>query len=1516
MKISLLLAAAVATTTVAAVPLVRELNHGKKTAENVTTPAIKPGVPVEDISPNRRRPRQTSGVQFTSTPRMNLAAYADSPELKRRVAASNVKLRGVLIDNSLWWDYPSAQEKPYGVYEFSPSAGAPEYEAVKLDQRMYAMDAIYTGDRLWISNAIEDPNTFQVTSMTYYTFDPQSWAVLKEQPGDKTLSMIATTWDEADEGAYVLYSSNYTTFKFAYFDVNDGQLIDLGTAPKRLTALASHTDGTLYGMDDAGDLVVVNKLTGKNLRTVGNTGLVSYYRTSAALDPVNNILYYVNVGSSVTSLYAIDIETAATTKLYDFDHAEQFLGLYITEDTTDPNVPGAGTDLTLNFPGAALEGSLSFTAPATLYNGSTPSGSLTYKVSVDGEEKASASCAWGANCNVPLTFAAAGRHEFAVTFSNAAGEGPAVKMSRWIGPDAPSAPTGAKISYANGAFTVSWTAPTEGANGGLLDPASLTYEVVRNNDNAVVATGISATLFTDPVEEPVNNVVAYTYTITPYSHGLPGESVTTGKKSIGYIIPPYTNDFDNSDKIAGYTTLDANGDGKKWAYNSSSKAMRIIYNSSKDMDDYLFTPEIMLEAGKTYAFGFDARAHNNTDHERVEAVISTGTSASSVVTKIIDPVELVSTTWVTLSGTFTPSATGRYRLGIHAISDKNSYYLYVTNVSISAGAEVASPAPVSDLTAAPGDNGNHSATISFTAPSTNQTGETISSLSKIELSRNGELLNTWTAPAPGSALTFTDTEAPAGNVVYSVTAFNEVGASAPASVSAFIGFDIPLAPTNLDVAAGEDSGRAVVTWTVPAADIRGTALTPQALTYTVVRRTSATSMVVAEELSETTFTDQAAATTDEQEFFYYEVYATTEAGNGQAAVSPLIPLGKPYEIPFRESFANGRISAIWGIDSSSPTAGWMLGQDTSVDGISSEDGDNGIAIMEAMSKGSTATLYSGAIAIPAIGNPTLTFAYYNHNSQNTLKVIVAPVGSATGTQVASVALSAAQPEGWVNVPVALDAFKGQNVQIYFVAEVVNTSIFVLDNIRVENRYDNDLAVRALSMPARLAAGADYAVNVIIENKGINPAAGYTVELLVNNNVVATKEGSALQPAQSANLTFDCLLPATTDLEPLTHYVNINYPADLDMSNNTSAEYVATPYVNEFPAVGNLQASVEGTDVTLTWDEPDLTVSPMQAVTESAEDFTPFSTGLAGSVVFDDYVGDWTMIDNDGVVPYPITSGGNEVTFPNSGLPVGFMVFNPSQLNFSEEWAPHTGENMFVSLASDFAPNDDWMISPYLSGKEQTISFWAKSLTDYYGAESFQVWYSTTDTRLSSFMRIETIDEVPTEWTKYEYTLPEGARYFAIRCTSSNTFALLVDDITYTPAHPTEGLVLTGYNLYRNDSKVATCVAEGSYLDTDVPTGQHRYRVSALYNRGESQLSAPLLVAVTALRDVNVGTLGAVGLDRAIRVVGAQGRSVRVVNAAGIVIYDAVAGEDAILIPAQSGIYVVTAADKSFKITVK
>jgi chitodextrinase len=75
------------------------------------------------------------------------------------------------------------------------------------------------------------------------------------------------------------------------------------------------------------------------------------------------------------------------------------------------------------------------------------------------------------------------------------------------------------------------------------------------------------------------------------------------------------------------------------------------------------------------------------------------------------------------------------------------------------------------------------------------------------------------------------------------------------------------------------------------------------------------------------------------------------------------------------------------------------------------------------------------------------------------------------------------------------------------------------------------------------------------------------------------------------------------------------------------------------------------------------------------------------------------------------------------------------------------------------------------------------------------------------------------------------------------------DITFTYSASTDNVGVTGYDIYRDGTKLAT-VAGLSYTDLSVPVGNHTYAVSAVDGAGNASPQATLAVQAYALADIN------------------------------------------------------------------
>jgi hypothetical protein len=168
--------------------------------------------------------------------------------------------------------------------------------------------------------------------------------------------------------------------------------------------------------------------------------------------------------------------------------------------------------------------------------------------------------------------------------------------------------------------------------------------------------------------------------------------------------------------------------------------------------------------------------------------------------------------------------------------------------------------------------------------------------------------------------------------------------------------------------------------------------------------------------------------------------------------------------------------------------------------------------------------------------------------------------------------------------------------------------------------------------------------------------------------------------------------------------------------------------------------------------------------------------------YEDFVLDfppWTQYDGDGLG----TWGFENYDFPNMYYVGSFIIFVPSQCTPPLDDPAHSGEKYAACFdTTELTLNDDWMITPQLSssvgdlyvaihcvnhdsfwlgiddfvvtdtGEGIEISFWAKTGSELYEPDRFQVGVSPTDNDPESFYIISTdpYEEPPVTWTQYTY----------------------------------------------------------------------------------------------------------------------------------------------------------------------
>jgi len=239
-------------------------------------------------------------------------------------------------------------------------------------------------------------------------------------------------------------------------------------------------------------------------------------------------------------------------------------------------------------------------------------------------------------------------------------------------------------------------------------------------------------------------------------------------------VLPYVNNFTTMGDQQSFTIVDGNEDNSTW-YPFDGKFSH-FGSYDYDADDWLISPAIKLEAGKNYYVAFDTWKNTDDAEKTIELKMGTSAYPAALTQDAIAAATVESLGAVTLENDrLTVDETGYYYFGIHDISVAGGYSLYVDNFVIEEGAANNAPAAITDLQVVQ-DADALKATVSLTAPVNAFDGSTLTTnLTKIEVLRDGEVVNTMEDIAPGTALQFEDEGMTIGNHTYTAIAYNENG---------------------------------------------------------------------------------------------------------------------------------------------------------------------------------------------------------------------------------------------------------------------------------------------------------------------------------------------------------------------------------------------------------------------------------------------------------------------------------------------------------------------------------------------------------------------------------------------------------------------------------------------------------------------------------------------------------------------------------------------------------------------
>lgn len=1348
------------------------------------------------------------------------SALTKSPMMK---IGDGRELWGNVILQNTW----TSSNEYYGMYSFKASSPI-NVEALCLKDEIDANGggAVVDGKLHFINYQI----FFNMIFANYYVYDAETWEKLQPSVEIKDFSLLAAETAVHHESGTVygvFYTADLNDYEFGVIDYNSMTRTTISQAQHSYVALGVTSDKTLYGVASDGNLYKIDSNTGSET-LVGNTGVTvstpegQFYVQSGEIDQKTNTFYWATIDANdVASLYVVDLETGQASKVSDFPNEEQILMLTVPKPEADNDAPAAPTNLTIVTNGGDLECRVTAKAPTTTYGGEPLVGNIQWEVIVDGESNGTGTVSPGNPINRMLTTLSEGLHTFEVRCSNNAGNGAIAKTKKYLGYDIPKPVTDVELNIDNesGLASLSWAAPDSGVNNGYIGP--LKYEVTRYPDG-VVTKDISGTSFSETI--PLNEMKAYSYGVKAVNNGNASQEVMTNQIIAGKALtPPYAESFDTKDAMALYTVVDANGDKRTWAYDSEKSCVKYTYNMSIPADDWLFTPPLKLQPGRIYTLSFKASCYRNTYPERIEVKYGTDKTPEAMVNVALTSTDITSAEQVTYTGEIIVDAEQDIYVGFHSISDANMYYMYLDDIAVDNGVPMTVPDAVTEFTVTPGAGGTLNATVKFNAPDKDINGDGVSTLTKVVITRSDSEVKTYDNPAPGETLTFIDENPVNGFNTYTVTAYNEDGKGRSVSVTAFIGVDVPLAPQESRLTDQTTSVR--IEWeSVGEVGANGQYVNPAGVTYNVYTIDGYYADFL-DETNENSYTVNMNTAVGSQDMVKFGLSAKNAVGQSEIYTTPAIIVGKPYDIPFRESFSGGEPTyPLW----------WMAnygGATFSMSEIMSSDGDNGSIVFTSKYSGNISYINTGKIGTDKALNPAVSFMALTENAGGLNLTVEMHKPDGTYDEAYTITYDDEnQTAGWTKHSFAIDSkFLSEP---YFIIKFRATAsgsdqTIYLDDIMVMNMITDDLGI-SMETPKNLTKGRKGTFKVAVENLGENSASDFSVRLIKGDNIVAeTTESGTVEPLERSVYELSYAPSLFSDETSVTLKAEISYAADKNADNNAVSAELSV-IVPEDPTPENVKVEeTEAGKVEVTWNAP---TPRKEVVMEDFESYDPWST---------DDIGGWKMIDADFGRCGQIYS---DYPYPNQYERFAYMVFNPEDmaptiLYNNPKLAPHSGNQYLAgiySLGEDgkYIDADNWLISPILTGEEQTVSFYISSLNAKY-QETFEVLYSTTGNDISDFTVLgEPYTVLTSDWTEYEVVLPAGTKYFAIHHTSDkdNAFFFKIDDITYTAGSGD----VTGYNVYRNEELIGSVgSASTSFTDAGVAEGTYTYAVSALYSGLES-----------------------------------------------------------------------------------
>lgn len=314
--------------------------------------------------------------------------------------------------------------------------------------------------------------------------------------------------------------------------------------------------------------------------------------------------------------------------------------------------------------------------------------------------------------------------------------------------------------------------------------------------------------------------------------------------------------------------------------------------------------------------------------------------------------------------------------------------------------------------------------------------------------------------------------------------------------------DIPLPPTDVQAVLSDDGNSIRVTWTAPdSIGENGNPVDFNNITYFIFDAYAGALAPAVGQSDTCSYTYNVRKHKYPegwtQDVIVFEVTAGYEADNAfsLSGISNCVHFGRPYQLPFKESFAGGKSAeTVWGVNIYGQSGTTYKTSRTGT--LKPKDTDNGFLTITTTEPGVMFGLSSGLMETGE--NPELEFWYQGKSS--TL-IVMASDGHGQWETLDEIDLSAAPTDGWTQYTHSLAQYAGQkfmHIQLAVLSQQPET--IAIDCITV-----TDIPVDGINAPAITPDGAPQYYNMqgvriprpIPGQPCIRVANGRTEKLIIN-----------------------------------------------------------------------------------------------------------------------------------------------------------------------------------------------------------------------------------------------------------------------------------------------------------------------------------------------------------------------------------------------------------------------------------